>query len=129
MWLKLFVDVKLLLVDEGDEIAIENIEEITLYNFVEDDCKLPAQLVLNCSLSNIWFPCMNVDTTLMLEPFFNKKLLYKIIIVKNNETGVKFVQMIKKDSNIDISVEILEAGFGQRLCAAIKTGMITNIFF
>lgn len=95
---------------------------IILYNFIETDCNLPAQLVLDCSLYNMWFPSMNVDTSIILQPYFDKKQLYKVLIIKSDESGAQLVQMIQKDTNIDISEVILESGFGQRLCAAMKTG-------
>jgi len=117
------------LVDDGDEVINASIDNITLYNFIENDCSFPAQLVLNCSLSNMWFPVMDADTTLMLQPYFNKKLLYKIQIVKTDEFNVKLVKMIEKDTNIDISDNILKSGIGQLLSSAIKTSIINIIFF
>jgi len=124
-YLVLFIiEINLRLVDKGDEIVHENFDEVILYNFIESDCALPEQLVLECSLSNMWFPLMTVDITLILLPYFNKELLYKIKIVKSEESGVKVVQMINKDTNIDISDSILESGIGQRLCVAMKTGTV-----
>lgn len=117
-------DITLRLIDEGDEIIHENVDEVILYNFIESDCELPEQLVLECSLSNMWFPLMTVDITLILQPYFNKELLYHVKIVKSDESGVKIVRMINKDTNIDISDSILESGIGQRLCAAMKTGTV-----
>lgn len=117
------------MVDEGDEITNEIFDNITLYNFTESDCDLPGQLVLDCSLNNMWFPIMNVDTTLMLKPYFNKELLYKVQVVKTDESGVKLVQMFKNDTNIDISDMILKSGIGQRLCAAEKTGLVIKMIF
>lgn len=120
-----FIEIKLKLVDEGDEIINEHFIKIILYNFIENDCNLLAQLVLDCSLSNMWFPVINVDTILMLQPYFNKELLYKIQIVKIDESGIKLVQMIQNDTNVDISDTILKSGIGQRL-SAIKTGKMCN---
>uniref|UniRef100_A0A2S2R5N5 Tudor domain-containing protein n=1 Tax=Sipha flava TaxID=143950 RepID=A0A2S2R5N5_9HEMI len=113
--------IKLLLVDEGNEVINEMFNNIILYNFIESDCNFPAQLVLDCSLNNMWFPSMSVDTSIMLQPYFDKKQLYKVLIIKSDESGTQFVQMIQKDTNIDLSEIILESGIGQRLCAAIKT--------
>jgi len=114
--------VKLRWVDEGDKITDEMFNKITLYNFIKSDCHLPEQLVLNCSLNNMWFPIINCNTMLMLKPFFNNEQLYKVQIIKTDESGTKLVQMFKNDTNIDISNSILRSGIGQRLCAAIKTG-------
>ncbi|KAE9535821.1 hypothetical protein AGLY_007722 [Aphis glycines] len=113
--------IKLQLIDEGDKIINEYFDKIILYNFVESDCNLPGQLVLNCSLSDMWFPVINIDTTLMLQPYFKLGELYKILIVKTDESGSKVVQMIHKDTNIDVSNAILQSGIGQRLNAAMKT--------
>lgn len=124
MLLYVYVGIKLQLIDEGSEVIHENFESITLYNFIESDCNLPGQLVLNCSLSNMWFPIINVDTALILQPYFNKELLYKVRIIETNESGINMVQMFQKDTNLDISKSILKSGIGQRLCAALKTGMI-----
>lgn len=118
----IFAVIKLQLVDEGEKIIDVIFDKITLYNFIESDCHLPGQLVLDCSLNNMWFPILNVDTILMLKPYFNQELLYKVRIVKTDVSGVKLVQMIKNDTNIDISDSILQSGIGQHLCAAIKTG-------
>lgn len=126
MCFHIFLEIKLQLVDEGDEIINENFNNITLFNFVESDCNILAQLVLDCSLNNMWFPVLNIDTILMLQPYFNKELLYKIQIVKTDESGIKLVQMIQNDTNVDISDAILNSGIGQRLSAAIKTGIICN---
>lgn len=123
---KIFLEIKLQLVDEGDEIINENFNNITLFNFIESDCNLLAQLVLDCSLHNMWFPALNMDTILMLQPYFNKELLHKIQIVKTDESGIKLVRMIQNDTNVDISDAILNSGIGQRLSAAIKTGIICN---
>lgn len=114
--------------DEGNEIVNENFNEIILYNFIENDCELRKQLVLECSLYDMWFSFMTADIILLLQPFFNTELLYKIKIIKTDESGVNFVQMFQKDNNIDISNNILESGIGQRLCAAMKTGMVNNKF-
>lgn len=119
----LLLEIKLQLVDEGDEIINENFNKIILYNFIESDCNLPRQLVLDCSINNMWFPIISVDTLLMIQPYFNEKLLYSIKIVKSDESGVKSVQMINKDTNVDISDSILKSGIGQRLCSAMKTGI------
>lgn len=102
---------------------------ITLYNFIESDCNLPAQLVLDCSLNNMWFPSLNIDTSLLLQPYFDKKLLYKIVIIETEESGTQLVQMIQKDTNFDVSKIILESGIGQHLCAAMKTGIIIIFTF
>lgn len=110
------------MIDERNEITNENFNNIILYNFIETDCNIPAQLVLDCTLSNMWFPVLNEDTILMLQPYFNNKLLYTVNIIKTDESNLNFVQLIEKDTNIDISNIILESGFGQRLCAAMKTG-------
>lgn len=118
----IFVEIKLQLLDEGDEIINENFNKITLFNFIKSDCNLSAQLVLDCSLSNMWFPVVNVDTILMLQPNFNTGLLYKIQIVETVESGIRLVRMIQNDTNVDISDTILKSGIGQRLSAAIKTG-------
>lgn len=109
--------------DEGNEIVNKNFNEIILYNFIENDCELRKQLVLECSLYDMWFSTMTADIILLLQPFFNTELLYKIKIMKTDESGVNFVQMFNKDSDIDISNNILESGIGQRLCAAMKTGI------
>lgn len=95
-----------------------------MYNFIETDCNVPKQLVLDCSLSNMWFPVLNEDTMLMLQPYFKKQILYKVNIVKTDESGMKLVQLIEENANIDISNIILESGIGQRLTAAMKTGKI-----
>jgi len=71
----------------------------------------------------MWFPVINVDTTLMLQPYFKIGQLYKILILKNDESDVKVVQMIQNDTNIDVSDAILQSGIGQRLSAAMKTGI------
>jgi hypothetical protein len=123
------IEIKLLLVDEGNEVINEMFNNIILYNFIESDCNFPAQLVLDCSLNNMWFPSMSVDTSIMLQPYFDKKQLYKVLIIKSDESGTQFVQMIQKDTNIDLSEIILESGIGQRLCAAIKTGFFFTILF
>lgn len=115
------------LVDEGDEIINENFNKITLYNFIETDCNVPRQLVLDCSLSNMWFPILNEDTVLMLEPYFKKQILYKVKIIKSDESGVKLVQLIEEDTNIDISNIILESGIGQHLTATMKTSKIIKL--
>lgn len=122
------VEIKLQLADEGNEIVNENFNEIVLYNFIESDCQLQKQLVLECSLYDMWFPFLTADILLLLQPFFNTELLYKIKIIKTDESGVNFIQMFQKDNDIDISNNILESGIGQRLCAAMKTGMVNNIF-
>lgn len=122
------IGIRLLLVDEGNEVINEMFNKITLYNFIESDCNLPAQLVLDCALNDMWFPFLNVDISLMLQPYFDKNILYKVIIIKPDKSGTQLVQMIQIDTNIDISETILASGFGQRLYAAMKTGMI-NIFF
>ncbi|XP_025193812.1 uncharacterized protein LOC112593566 isoform X2 [Melanaphis sacchari] len=113
--------IKLQLIDEGDKIIDEHFDKIKLYNFVENDYSLPKQLVLNCSLSDMWFPVINIDTTLILQPHFKIGQLYKILIVKTDESGNKVVQMIHKDTNVDVSNAILQSGIGQRLNAAMKT--------
>lgn len=117
------------MIDEGDKIINEHFDKIILYNFVESDCNLPGQLVLDCSLSDMWFPVINIDTTLILQPYFKLGELYKILIVKSDESGSKVVQMIHKDTNVDVSNAILESGIGQRLNAAMKTGIIYNLHF
>lgn len=119
----LLLEIKLQLVDEGDEIINENFNKITLYNFIESDCNLPRQLVLDCSLSNMWFPIISVDTLLLIQPYFNKKILYTVKIIKSDESGVKSVQMFNKNTNVDISDTILKSGIGQRLVSAMKTGI------
>lgn len=125
------IEIKLQLVDEGNEIVNENFNEIVLYNFIESDCELRKQLVLECSLNDMWFSFMTADIILLLQPFFNTEVLYKIKIIKTDESGVNFVQMFQKDNNIDISNNILESGIGQRLCAAMKTGMVykRNLYY
>lgn len=117
------IEIKFLLVDEGDEIINEHYSNITLYNFIESDGYLPGQLVLDCALNNMWFPVMNIDTIFLLQPYFSKKQLYKVLIIDTIECGVKLVQMIIKDTNIDVSDVILQSGIGQRLLAAMKTGI------
>jgi len=117
------------LIDEGDKIINEHFDKIILYNFIESDCYIPGQLVINCSLSDMWFPVMNTDTILMLQPHFKIGQLYKVLIVKTDEFGTKVVQIIQKDTNVDVSNAILQSGIGQRLNAAMKTGIIYNIHF
>jgi len=114
------------LIDEGDKIINEYFDKIILYNFVESDCNVPGQLVIDCSLSDMWFPVINIDITLMLQPHFKIGQLYKVLIVKTNESSTQVVQMIQKDTNVDISNAILQSGIGQRLNAAMKTGIIYN---
>lgn len=114
-------NIKLQLIDEGDKIINEYFDKIILYNFVESDCNVPGQLVIHCSLSDMWFPVINIDTTLMLQPYFKIGQLYKILIIQTNESGTKVVQMIQKDTNVDVSNAILQSGIGQRLNAAMKT--------
>jgi len=114
------------LVDEGDKIITEYFDKIILYNFVESDCNVPGQLVIDCSLSDMWFPVINIDITLMLQPHFKIGQLYKVLIVKINESGTRVVEMIQKDTNVDVSNAILQSGIGQRLNAAMKTGIIYN---
>lgn len=111
------------MIDEGNEIINEHFSKITLYYFMNSDCYLPGQLVLDCALNNMWFPVMNIDTISMLQPYFNERLFYKVLIVDTDEMGVKLVQMILKDTNIDISDDILKSGIGQRLTAVMKTGI------
>lgn len=112
------------LIDEGDKIINEYFEKIMLYNFVESDCNVPGQLVIHCLLNDMWFPVINIDTALMLQPHFKISHLYKVIIFKTNESGTKVVQLIHKDTNVDVSNAILQSGMGQRLSAAMKTGII-----
>ncbi|XP_015365129.1 PREDICTED: uncharacterized protein LOC107162646 [Diuraphis noxia] len=114
-------NIKLQLIDEGDKIINEYFDKIILYNFVESDCNVPGQLVMHCSLYDMWFPVINTDTTLMLQPHFKISKLYKVLIVKTNESGTKVVQLIHKDTNVDVSNAILQSGIGQRLNAAMKT--------
>lgn len=114
------------MIDEGDKIINEYFDKIILYNFVESDCNVPGQLVIDCSLSDMWFPVINIDITLMLQPYFKIGQLYKVLIVKTNESGTQVVQMIQKDTNVDVSNAILQSGIGQRLNAAMKTGIIYN---
>lgn len=118
------------LIDEGDKIVNEYVDKIILYNFVESDCNVPGQLVIDCSLSDMWFPVINIDITLMLQPHFKIGQLYKVLLLKTNESGTQVVQMIHKDTNVDVSDAILQCGIGQRLNAAMKTGkMYNNIYF
>lgn len=129
-YIYIFIEIKLQLIDEGNKIINEHFDKIILYNFVESDCNLPEQLVLNCSLSDMWFPVINFDTTLVLQPHFKIGQLYKILIVKTDESGTNVVQMIHKDTHVDVSDAILQSGIGQRLNAAMKTGIIIyNINF
>lgn len=114
------------MVDEGNEITHHNFSNMTLFNFIESDCDLPGQLVLDCSLNNMWFPVINVDTLLLLQPYFNKELLYNVQIVTTIENGINLVEMAIEDSNVNISDLILKSGIGQRLCAVMKTGMVEN---
>eukprot|EP00102_Acyrthosiphon_pisum_P025216 XP_016662426.1 PREDICTED: uncharacterized protein LOC100572451 isoform X2 [Acyrthosiphon pisum] len=113
--------IKLQLIDEGDKIVNEYVDKIILYNFVESDCNVPGQLVIDCSLSDMWFPVINIDITLMLQPHFKIGQLYKVLLLKTNESGTQVVQMIHKDTNVDVSNAILQSGIGQRLNAAMKT--------
>ncbi|XP_026804803.1 uncharacterized protein LOC113548228 [Rhopalosiphum maidis] len=113
--------IKLQLIDEGNKVINEHFDKIILYNFVESDCNLPEQLVLSCSLSDMWFPVINIDTILLLQPHFKIGQLYKILIVKTDESGINVVQMIHKDTHVDVSDAILQSGIGQRLNAAMKT--------
>jgi len=117
------------LIDEGDKIVNEYVDKIILYNFVENDCNVPGQLVIDCSLSDMWFPVINIDITSMLQPHFKIGQLYKVLLLKTNESGTQVVQMIHKDTNVDVSNAILQSGIGQRLNAAMKTGKIHNINF
>jgi len=125
----IFIDVKLQLIDEGDKIINEYFDKIILYNFVESDCNVPGQLVIRCLLNDMWFPVINIDTMLMLQPHFKISQLYKVLIFKTNDSGTKVVQLIHKDTNVDVSNAILQSGIGQRLSAAMKTGIIYNIHF
>jgi len=114
------------LIDEGDKVVNEYVDKILLYNFVESDCNVPGQLVIDCSLSDMWFPVINIDITLMLQPHFKIGQLYKVLLLKTNESGTQVVQMFHKDTNVDVSNAILQSGIGQRLNSAMKTGKIHN---
>lgn len=123
------IEIEFQLVDEGDEIINEHFSKITLYNFIENDCFLPEQIVLDCALNNMWFPVMNIDTIFLLQPYFSKRQLYKVIIVETTECGVNLVKLILKDTGVtDISDVILGSGIGQRLSAAMKTGIFYIIY-
>lgn len=124
-----FTGIKLQLIDEGNKIIYVYFDKIILYNCIESDCNIPAQLVLDCSLNNMWFPILNSDITTLLKPYFIQDKLYNIRIVETNEYNIHLVHMVEKDTNIDVSDHILKSGIGQRLCAAMRTGIIYNIFF
>ncbi|VVC24546.1 Hypothetical protein CINCED_3A019121 [Cinara cedri] len=113
--------ISLQLVDEGNKIIHDNFNNIVLYNFIESDCCLPGQLVLDCSLNDMWFPVLDIDISTLLKPYFIKGKLYNIQIVETDEYNVNLVHMVENDTNIDISNSILNSGIGQRLCAAMKT--------
>lgn len=117
-------EISLQLVDEGNKIIHDNFNNIVLYMFIESDCCLPVQLVLNCSLNNMWFPVLDVDISTLLKPYFTNGKLYTIQIIETDEYNVNLVDMVEKDTNIDISNSILNSGIGQRLCAAMKTGKV-----
>lgn len=129
MYFYIFTGIQLQLVDEGNEIIDSSFNEVILYNFIEDDCVLPGQLVLECSLSNMWFPVMNCDTATLLKPYFIKDKLYNIQIVETDEYNVNLVHLVEKDTNIDICESILKSGIGQRLDAVMRTGIIYSILF
>lgn len=129
MCIYLFIEIKLHLVDDGSEIINEYFNKITLYNFIESDSHLPGQFVLDCALSNMRSSVINIDSiSNKLHPYFNKKLLYKVLIIGTYKTGVKLVQLVQKDTNIDIYDAILKFEIEQRLCATMKTGIIYNTF-
>ncbi|XP_050546738.1 uncharacterized protein LOC126908583 [Daktulosphaira vitifoliae] len=113
--------IELKLVDEGNEIVNEEFDKIVLYNFLESDCIMPAQLVLECSLSDMWFPLLNIDVAMIVKSHFHNASIYKCIITGKDEIGRNSVKMIEKDSNIDIADSILKSGFGQRLESVMKT--------
>lgn len=115
--------IKLQLVDVGGELIHENLNNMILYNFIESDCELPGQLILECSLNNMWFPVLNIDTILLIQPYFNKEL-YNVQIVKTIENGIHLVEMKIKDSNTNISDLLLRSGIGQRLSEVMKSGKI-----
>ncbi|XP_050421406.1 uncharacterized protein LOC126833881 [Adelges cooleyi] len=113
--------IELKLVDQGDEIVNEEFNKVTLYNFMENDCNMPAQLVLECSLSNMWFPLLNTDIASIIKPHFHDESLYTCFITGQDENGRKLVQLIENDTNINVSDSLLKSGIGQYLSSAMKT--------
>lgn len=70
-----------------------------------------------------------MDTLLIVEPLFDKKSMYNICLINIDETDRYLVQMIDKNTGIDILDSILMSGIGQRLSATVKTGIIRNILY
>lgn len=123
-----FTGIKLQLIDEGNKLIHDNINNIILYNCIESDCNIPAQLVLDCSLNNMWFPVLDSDITTILKPYFLQDKLYNIRVVGTDEYNIHLVHMVEKDTNIDVSDHILKSGIGQHLCAAMRTGYNLQYF-